>query len=180
MAVFRGLVGVFLLPVGVFLLKIGGCAIIFGTMTTRTTLYLSLLFLLLATPSLAEPDTPAPEANESSSSVNASQGGFSLGLRIYVDPETGELTATPSPAQAEALSKRLSERLSRSTEGVVPFKLGRGGRGVYLGDRFDHALVVHRHEDGSLSYGCRDHHGNVEAESVHPQPKKPAKKAEEM
>ena len=81
------------------------------------------------------------------------------GLRVYLDPETGELTSTPSRDQVEALSKKiLSEEpaLSRLSAGLEPFDLERGGRGVYLAGRFQSALVVRRTEDSSFEPVCTD------------------------
>ena len=78
------------------------------------------------------------------------------GLRAYVDPATGELTSAPSPWQVEALSKSLAQALRRSGEGLEPFALSGGGRGVHLRGRFQNALVVHLDADGGLDFLCVD------------------------
>ncbi len=82
------------------------------------------------------------------------------GLRAFVDPETGELTSTPTREQVEALSQEMSAHLaaalSRSSDGLEPFELLAGGRGVNLKGRFQSALVVRRLESGGFELVCRD------------------------
>ena len=83
------------------------------------------------------------------------------GLRAYLDPETGELTSTPSREQVEALSEdvrshALEKALSRSSAGLEPFALERGGRGIFLEGRFQSALVVRRRDDGGFQLVCAD------------------------
>ena len=87
----------------------------------------------------------------------------SAGLRVYIDPDTGELTSTPSPRQVEALSKSLEPTLSRSSVGLEPFELSLGGRGLYLEGRFQSALVVRLDGSGGFELSCVDDPGYVEA-----------------
>ena len=88
---------------------------------------------------------------------------------IFRDPITGELTAEPTAAQAQALAEQTAtQKLLRGVEldDPVPFQLESGGRGVFVGDRFMSALVVHRHADGTLSFGCEDpHHSSNETKT---------------
>ena len=76
------------------------------------------------------------------------------GLRAYIDPETGELTSTPSPEQVEALSKDFAPGLNTSSEGLVPFALRSGGRGVFLQGRFLSALKVRSTGEGGFELSC--------------------------
>ncbi|MCP4653798.1 MAG: hypothetical protein GY856_00115 [bacterium] len=84
----------------------------------------------------------------------ASETPAASGLRAYIDPETGELVSVPSLQQVEALSKSLEQTLSRSSEGLEPFELSLGGRGVHLRGRFQSALVVRLEADGGLEFSC--------------------------
>lgn len=86
----------------------------------------------------------------------ASETPAPAGLRAYVDPATGELTSTPSREQVEALNKSLAQTLSRSTVGLEPFDLPRGGRGVYLERRFQSALMVKLDANGEAAPVCVD------------------------
>ena len=85
------------------------------------------------------------------------EGADLPGIRAVVDPRTGQVTANPSRAQLQALAlTRRSAALSRSTVGLRPFDLSRGGRGVNLQGRFDSALRVERSADGSFHVTCGD------------------------
>ena len=118
----------------------------------RTLLWLaSGALALLAAPALIA-ETPPEET--------AVEAPAPAGLRAYIDPETGDLTSTPSAEQVEALSrtvsKRLEQSLSRSDEGLEPFALPLGGRGVFLEGRFQSTLVVRVAPDGGFELFCVD------------------------
>lgn len=98
----------------------------------------------------------------------------SAGWRVYLDPETGEVTSTPSALQVQTLSERLDSKLesaalNRSSVGLEPFELRRGGRGVFLEGRYQSALRA-RFVDGRVEVECvdagHDHASGVE----HPAP----------
>lgn len=83
------------------------------------------------------------------------------GLRIFVDPVTGELTPYPTPQQAGELAQAFAAaRLQPTTgtgdpgEGLVRFELSGGGTGVRLDDRFVTSTVIHLGPDGQLHVGC--------------------------
>ncbi len=106
---------------------------------------ISLLLCSLASVSLASPPEPSSPPKEKSSS---------FGLRAYIDPETGELTSAPSPAQVETLNQALEQISSSSNEDLEQFELRSGGRGVFLGGRFPSALVMQWSEDGAHRFFC--------------------------
>jgi hypothetical protein len=81
----------------------------------------------------------------------------SQGMKVFLDPETGEMTSTPSAEQRRALSAALTRALSRSTEGLQVFDLPNGGKGVFLKGRFQHALTVRAKPDQSIETACTDH-----------------------
>lgn len=99
-------------------------------------------------PDVAEPSAVAPDT--------APAEAPAAGLRIYVDPETGELTSTPTPEQAERLSAALAPLLERPVEEPVLFEIPGGGTGVFVGRRFASAMVVRVKADGTFELGCAD------------------------
>lgn len=121
---------------------------------------------------------PAPTA-ETPDEEPAAEAPAVAGWRAYVDPETGELTSTPSRGQVEALSEALRSReapkslesaLSRSSAGLETFVLERGGRGVFLDGRFHSALVARRTADGGFELVCADDSGHAAAALGEPAP----------
>ncbi len=77
------------------------------------------------------------------------------GVRVFVDPATGEITE-PTPEQTRELMR--AEATERATRRLAPplsiFVLQRGGIGVRLDDRFLHAFSVRRGLDGKLVVDC--------------------------
>ncbi len=65
--------------------------------------------------------------------------------------------------KSDALSAPLANALNRSIEGLRPFELKNGGRGIHLEGRFQHALVARVKEDGSLEIVCINHPHEAEA-----------------
>ena len=102
-----------------------------------------------------EPKRHAPEA-ESTQSVEPSVDARE-GLRVVIDPETGEIITRPPRHRAEPISAPLANALSRSTEGLRVFDLPNGGKGVHLKGRFQHVLVVRAKPDGSFETVCTNH-----------------------
>jgi len=83
------------------------------------------------------------------------------GLRVFIDPLTGELTARPTPQQAGELSQaiaafRLEQRQDQGwdREGPRRFELSGGGTGVFLNGRLMTSTVVSRGPDGQFHFGC--------------------------
>jgi len=85
------------------------------------------------------------------------------GMRVIVDPETGEIVAEQPRQETDALSAPLANALNRSTEGLQVFELANGGRGMHLEGRFQHALVARVKTDGSLEIVCVNHAHEAEA-----------------
>jgi hypothetical protein len=90
----------------------------------------------------------------------------SAGVRAFIDPRTGQATASPSPEQLQRLvAHARAATLSRSVEGLRPFELQRGGRGLNLHGRFQTALRVQRAADGTFHVTCGDGEAIVDAGS---------------
>ncbi len=124
----------------------------------RTAAWLAGLTLAAALPAIAE------DAAEKTAVDQPPAAAAPAGLRAFIDPETGELTSTPSRRQIEELSRLIEQQtlssvegpLSRSSAGLETFELATGGRGVHLKGRFQHALAVRVVEVGELELVCRD------------------------
>ena len=119
---------------------------------------------------------PGVVAQEEGQEVAESERGvvWSSGLWIFLDPLTGEVRPQPTAGQEAWRRSQLvqSEFLNKSTEGLVPFALEGGGRGVNLEGRFRHSLTVRVTEDGRFETVCSDHashgaegHSHASAES---------------
>jgi len=78
------------------------------------------------------------------------------GMRIYVDPLTGELTSRPTPEQAQQLSAAIGALFTRPVDEPVVFQLSTGGTGVRVGNRFESVTVVRVRPDGTFDFECAD------------------------
>jgi hypothetical protein len=86
------------------------------------------------------------------------------GLRVWIDPETGNLRSAPTARQRAAL--QALENASRAGEEPPrprSFVLRDGTRGVFLDGAFQSALSVHQLADGSFHFGCQDTHAEADA-----------------
>lgn len=118
--------------------------------------------ILLATAMAAQEPTPAgPTASGARTAAPSTAPGESAGapargagLRLYLDPETGEITTRPTPEQELRLSEALQRALSREFEDLTPFSLRGGGTGVHLDGRFQSATVLRVRPDGTYSITC--------------------------
>lgn len=87
--------------------------------------------------------------------------GSAAGLRVFIDPLTGEFTTQPTAQQAGELAAaiaafRLEQRQDPNwnREGLRRFELSGGGTGVFLDGRFLTSTVVRRGPDGTFHVGC--------------------------
>jgi hypothetical protein len=130
---------------------------------------------LLAAAAVAD-DTPTRTSTSTMGTIAASREtlpapsapaavtpGTPAGLRAFIDPETGRLTANPTRAQLQSTPvERRATALSRSTVGLRAFELSRGGQGLHLDGRFQTAIRVERQPDGSFEMTCS--HGDTPAD----------------
>ena len=98
----------------------------------------------------------ADQASEAQEPVQDGTVDPSAGLWIFLDPDTLEPRATPTPEQA-AKRRAWSAALNKSDQGLEPFALEAGGTGVHLKGRFRHALTATVLPDGRLAFRCSDH-----------------------
>jgi len=124
-----------------------------------------ILPVLLAAVCIAVPLAAAPspegEGPERSAPEAAPAEVGASGMRIAVDPKTGEVVSNPA-RESRVLSEALAHALNRSTEGLKVVSLPAGGRGVHLKGRFLHVMTVKVKANGSLEFGCVDNAAKVE------------------
>jgi hypothetical protein len=116
----------------------------------------------VATSSPREDELERQAEAQRTESVEASPRGLESSTD-GVDPETAEGSALRDRQKSDALSAPLANALNRSIEGLRPFELKNGGRGIHLEGRFQHALVARVKEDGSLEIVCINHPHEAEA-----------------
>lgn len=116
---------------------------------------------------LTEPPLAAKQASEASLGDSARPGH--AGMRVAIEPETGELVV-PSPAQQKAMDRdlqedlELQEMLSRSDEGLHEEVLPDGTGMVHLQGRFQNASVAVIDAEGNLHTTCVENHEGAQAE----------------
>lgn len=133
--------------------------------TFLTSIYLSAVALILLPATVltaeekANDETPVLEA----CSVPTAIPNFTSGMRVWIDPDTGEIRQ-PTTSERKAMAERtaIDALLNRSPDGLEVVHRPDGSRFVHLQGRFMHALVVTRTEDGTLVGHCTDHADHAE------------------
>ena len=80
---------------------------------------------------------------------------LTLGLRAFVDPQTGQLRE-PTPEEARALSPSARLELAREIDSLETVVHPDGMISLDLKGLFVQSVVVRRAPDGSLALGCVD------------------------
>ena len=97
-------------------------------------------------------EVPARDVRQEASAPAA--GVSDVGLKVAVDPATGQIIAEPTEADLEILAEG-ARRIRRPSPYLLrSFKLDRGGEGVFLDGWADHALEVRVGSDGKLRMVC--------------------------
>jgi len=124
------------------------------TLLCRWPALLALAVVSLAAPALAG-DEPAAAAQEEQTAVQATATATPVaaaGLIIYIDPETGRPTSTPTEAQRAAMQSALAELLNYSDEGLVEVVMPDGSVVMDLQGRFQSTLIVQVAPDGTQHF----------------------------
>jgi hypothetical protein len=120
------------------------------------------LLLAIAMPASAEgsKETQAVVKQDGKSATAAtavaSSANGAAGMRAYVDPESGQLTSTPSPEQQRALNEALERQqdLNYSSEGLTEEPLADGGYYMDLQGRFQVTMTAHVDAQGQRHVVC--------------------------
>jgi len=113
----------------------------------------------------AEPDAEASEAAKApeadtvvaTSEADAAPAAGSAvlhGMRVVIDPETGELRA-PTPGEAKAMSIRLKSAVNRSSKGLYSVTHVDGTQSLNLQGRFLNVSTATVGSDGKVERDCR-------------------------
>lgn len=96
------------------------------------------------------------EAPLCSAEVPAVSTPAAAGWRVYLDPQTGEITQDPTPRQAAAFAAAAPEdaSLARSDAGLVMEIRADGTKVVNLQGRFQSTATVHRVGGGAFALAC--------------------------
>jgi hypothetical protein len=109
---------------------------------------------------LAPGDSTESSATDVSSAQISAPGGDAL--RVYLDPETGELTSgTTDPNAVIELEPELQNALRYDDEGLQYKSHANGSVSVDLEGRYQSASVVHKDENGQFTF-CTDNPADVE------------------
>lgn len=78
-----------------------------------------------------------------------------IGLRVFIDPETGKFR-TPTSTELAAIAEDAAASKNKSSEGLVVEYRSDGSKHVNLQGRFMHSFRVTVNTDGTTSYSCTD------------------------
>lgn len=97
------------------------------------------------------------------------QGGHAeAGRELYLDSNSGAVTATPPPDGGLLLRPHEVEMLSTSDRGLVVRRSAGGGMSVDLGGRFRHVSTATRTPTGKLKVSCAGPRGEAQAKGQEP------------
>ncbi len=122
------------------------------TLMCRWPALLALAVVSLAAPALAgdEPAAAAPpEQPVAQAPAEATPPVAAASLIIYIDPETGRPTSTPTEAQRAEVRAALAEMVNWSQEGLVEVVLPDGSVVMDTQGRFQMVLVTEVAPDGT-------------------------------
>lgn len=107
--------------------------------------------LLLITASM---NTNAAEEKVSTKPTTAN--GAEAGMRVYVDPQTGELVSSPVTAEQRQQASAADAAFNQDNTDLVPVRMPDGSIMVDLQGRFQQATVATVQPDGSIRTYCND------------------------
>jgi hypothetical protein len=83
------------------------------------------------------------------------------GMRVYLDPETGETLSDPDPSAVFELDAELQNAMRRDTEGLENVHHPNGAVSIDLDGRYQEASFVRIDENGKKII-CTDNVANIE------------------
>lgn len=118
-------------------------------MKNRATGIVSALLLFTAAASAYAADEKASQPTATGSTAEA-------GLRVYVDPQSGELVSQPVTPEQRRQSANTDAAFNQDASDLVPVKMPDGSTMVDLQGRFQQATVATVQPDGSIRTYCND------------------------
>ena len=103
--------------------------------------------VLMAAATVADADEKAVESTN-----NVAESG----LRVYVDPQSGELVSQPITAEQRHQANSADAAFNQDTTDLVPVQMPDGSIMLDLQGRFQQATVATVQPDGSIRTYCND------------------------
>ena len=125
-------------------------------------LFISVSFqpVLFAQDTQTKPEVSQEETNEKSPETiekePSSPPAESSGMKVYIDPETGEFLDSPPEKLPAEIQRADEEAISTSHEGLEEIKVDKPGGGVMidLKGRFQHYQNATTDADGNITIRC--------------------------
>lgn len=129
--------------------------------TCRGTLFTIALAAAGYLPLHATADESDDESQAPVQAPAAERPSSQAGLRVYIDPETGEILDEVPPEARERIERRTGERypLNYSHEGLESVTLPDGSVRLDLQGRFRSFQAVRLNDDGEFEHLCTQHPG---------------------
>jgi hypothetical protein len=90
------------------------------------------------------------------SAANAVSAPGSSAMRVYLDPETGTVTSTPTADATFEIEAALSNALRHDTEGLAQVTHSDGAVSINLDGRYNDVLVVRVDANGKQQFCATD------------------------
>lgn len=102
------------------------------------------------------------DSTESSAMAVSSNAVTAPGMRVYLDPETGEVASQIDPNAAIELDEGTQNALRYDDEGLETVHHANGAVSMNLDGRYQSASVVHMDENGKFTF-CTDKLADVQS-----------------
>src|SRR5688572_18051330 len=107
------------------------------------------IFLLVVTAAAVAVLSPSGSTEVSTVAVTSDTSAPGTnGLRVFLDPETGETLAAPDPSAVFELDPEVENALRKDTEGLVNVTHPNGAVSIELDERYQEASIVVIGENG--------------------------------
>lgn len=107
---------------------------------------------------------------EQKGSTVKAQPSNAAGMRVYVDPESGDLVSAPVTAEQKAAAAADAEQFRQDDTGLREVIHADGSKSMDLEGRYELATQAHKSADGSVGYSCNDAAHVAQGKHDHTQP----------
>lgn len=125
-----------------------GILVVFGARPTNTSLTSA------SAADMPQQITTANNAADSSDTANQSGGRSNNASMIFIDPKTGEFTATPPEDYGLQQDQELQKAVSTSHKNLISRPAPGGGIAVYFGDGLQNLTMATIDSNGQVKIEC--------------------------